>query len=233
MNPKKDFLFSKNTFKKRRRKARKAVDRRQDRSISKLYRLVKFSSERKNVDQSNTTSIGTTWSQILNRPLTYIAAGGDNGQRIADKLLIQRIQLKVRVTPGDTTNMYRILIVRFGHCPTASLGLQNVLQDVSAATPYQIMSFRKRNAPSKYELLWDSGMRSTIGNGSTAEAPYGPRSVINHNIVLKFPKGKLVQYSDNTASSETNGYTYVVACTDSSIAPHPGFQVLSRVIYSG
>lgn len=237
MNPSKDFLFSKGTFRKKRyhkrRKARKAVDRRQDRSISKLYKLVRFSKERKYVDQQLQTSIGTTWSTILTRPLTYIAEGPTDAQRIGNKLMIHRIQLKIHVTPGDTTNLYRILVVRFGHCPTASLGIQNVLENYNNTTPFQILGFFKRNAPSKYKILWDSGVRSTVGNGSADTAPYGPRSVSNHNVILKFPKGLLVQYSGSAANTETNGFTYVIAVSDSALAPNVGFQSMSRVIFSG
>lgn len=228
---KKDFLFSKRTFRKS--KSRKSVDKRQDRQIMKLSKLVRFSKERKFIDQQLQTSIGTSWQGVFTRPLTYIAQGNGETQRIGNKLLIHRIQFKTHVTAGDTTNLYRILIVRFGHCPTTALGIQNVLQNYNNTTPFQIMSFKKRNAPSKYSILWDSGVRSTVGNGATADSPYGPRSVANHNITKSFPKGLLVQYSTNTASSETNGFIYVVACTDSALAPNIGLQSMVRVIYSG
>lgn len=234
MNPQKDFLFSKGTFrKKRRRKARRAVDRRQDRSIHKLYKLVKNNKERKFIDQQLTTTISTTWGNLLTRPLSYIPQGQGEGQRIGNQVMIKRIQFKTQVSVGDTFNTYRILIVRFGHTVTASLGIQNILQNYSNTTPFQILGFFRRNAPSKYKVLYDSGVKTLVGNGTSAQIPVTARSIANHNIVLKFPKGILVQYSDATASSETNGFTYVVAVTDSAIAPHVGFQSMSRVIFTG
>lgn len=214
-------------------KAKSAKDKQQDKKIEKLVRAMRFSKESKYVDQQLQTSVGSSWSNILTRPLTYIGQGTGVGQRVGDKIMIKRIQLKVTVTVGDGLNTYRILMVRFGHCPTANLGIQNVLENYNNTTPFQIMSFFKRNAPSKYEILWDSGVQSVVGNASTNTLPYTSRTIKNYNVVRKYKKGKLVQYSASGPSTETNGFIYVVAVSDSAIAPNLGFQTMSRVIFQG
>lgn len=220
-------------FSKPKAKAKKPVDRRQDRSIGKLYKMVKFGKEQKYVDQQLQTSIGTTWANPLPRDLTYIPEGTTDNTRIGNKIKIFRHQIKMVVTAGDATNIYRVLVIRFGHCPTASLGIQNVLENYNNTSPFQILGYFKRNAPSRYQILYDSGVQKLAGNGSAAETPYGSVSQRCHNIVLKNPKGWLVQYSDANANSVTNGFTYVVAVSDSSILPNVGFQTMSRTIFSG
>ena len=214
-------------------RSKKPVDKRQDRNILQLYKMVRFGKEKKYIDQQLQTSISTTWSQLLPRDLTYIPEGTQDGQRIGNKVKLFRYQIKCIVTSADLTNIYRILVVRFGHCPTASLGIQNVLEDYNNTSPFQILGFFKRNAPSKYQILYDSGVQRLAGNYQTNTSPAGPISQRVHNIVLKNPDGWLAQYADANANSVTNGFTYVVAVTDSSVLPNVGFQTMSRAIFSG
>lgn len=211
----------------------KKVDKRQDKNILQLYKMVRFGKEKKFIDQQLQTVVSTTWTQCLPRDLTYIPEGTQDGQRIGNKVKIFRIQLKMLVTSADLTNIYRILVVRFGHCPTASLGIQNVLENYNNTSPFQILGFFKRNAPSKYSILYDSGVQRLAGNYQNATSPAGPISQRSHNIILKNSDGWLVQYSDANANSVTNGFTYVVAVSDSSITPNVGFQSMSRTIFSG
>lgn len=219
--------------KRRKPAARKAVDRRQDRSIGKLYKMVKYSKESKYVDQQLSTSIGTTWANLLPRDLTYIPEGTTDNTRVGNKIKIFRHQIKVLVTCGDLTNVYRLLVVRFKHCPTASLGIQNVLENYNNTTPFQILGFFKRNAPTGYNILYDSGVRTIAGNYQNDTSPASSSTQKQHNIILKNPKGWLVQYSDANANSCVNGFTYILAVTDSSVLPHVGFQSMSRTIFSG
>ena len=218
--------------KARRAVAKKPVDKRQDQALLKLFKMVRYSKELKYVDQQLQTVASTTWTNMLTRPLTYIPEGTTVGTRIGNKIMIHRIQLKSVVTVGDATNLYRILIIKFGHCPTGSLGIQNVLENYNNTTPFQIMGFFKRNAPSKYKVLYDSGVQSLVGDGA-AGSTRTIHSQRQHNIVLKFPRGELVQYSGSAANTETNGFTYAVCVSDSTLAPNVGFQTMSRVIFSG
>lgn len=215
------------------RGARRAVDRRQDKSIFKLYKMVKYGKEKKYVDQQLTTSVGQSWSNILTRDLTYIPEGTTDNTRIGNKIKIYRHQIKVVVTAGDVTNLYRIMLVRFGAIPTASLGIQQVLENSTATSPFQLMSFKKRNAECKFSILWDSGVRKLAGNGSADTSPYGPASQRTHNIVIRSRNGLFTQYSGAAANTVTNGFTYLVAVSDSAVIPHVGFQSIARTIFSG
>lgn len=231
------FTRRRRTLRKLKRKfrsrAKRPVDKRQDRSILKLYKMVKFGKESKYVDQQLQTSIGSSWSNLLPRDLTYIPEGTTDNTRIGNKIKIFRHQIKVLVTVGDSTNVYRILVVRFKQVPTASLGIQNVLENYNNTTPFQILGYFKRNSPSGYQILYDSGVRTIAGNAGSDTSPSSSSSQKQHNIILKNPKGWLVQYSDANANSVVNGFTYVVAVSDSAIAPHVGFQSMSRTLFSG
>lgn len=218
---------------RKRRPARRKVDRRQDRSIGKLYKMVKYGKEKKYVDQQLQTSVGTTWSQILPRDLTYIPEGTTDNDRIGNKIKIFRHQIKVVATCGDSDNLYRIMVVRFGASPTAAIALQSVLEDPTATTPFQLMSFKKRNSDVKYKILWDSGIQKLAGNASAATSPAGPTSQRVHNILLKNSKGWFTQYSGAAANTVTNGFTYLVAVSNSTIVPHVGFQSIARTVFSG
>lgn len=224
-------------LRRRRRKprARKAVDRRQDRSIGKLYKMVRFGKEKKYVDQQLQTSIGTTWTNLLPRDLTYIPIGSEATEhtRVGNKIKIFRHQIKVLVSCGDLTNIYRILVIRFKNCPTASLGVQNVLENYANTNPFQILGFFKRNAPTAYSILYDSGVRTIAGNYQNDTSPASSSTQKQHNIILKNPKGWLVQYSGDDANTCVNGFTYVLGVSDSSILPNVGFQTMSRTIFSG
>lgn len=216
-----------------RAKAKKPVDRRQDKSIMRLYKLVRFGKEAKYVDQQLQTSVGTTWGNLLARDLTYIPEGTTDNTRIGNKCKIFRHQIKVVVTTADLTNLYRILVIRFKRSPTAALGIQSVLENYNNTTPFQIMGFFKRNAPTGYNILYDSGVKTLAGNYQTAESPAGSKSQKSHNIILKNKRGWLAQYSDANANSCVDGYTYIVAVSDSAIIPNVGFQTMSRTIFSG
>jgi len=230
--------FRRRPRKKTRRRrpfAKKPVDKRQDKSISKLYKMVRFGKESKYVDQQLQTSVGTTWTQILPRDLTYIpvSAQADEHSRIGNKVKIHRHQIKVVVTCGDLTNLYRIMVVRFQQCDPANLGIQNCLENYNNTNPFQLMGFFKRNPPTAYKILYDSGIRTIAGNYQNDTSPASSSTQKSHNIILKNSSGWLTQYKDDNANSCNNGFTFVVAVSDSSVLPNVGFQCMSRTIFQG
>lgn len=219
-------------FRYKKRPARKAVDRRQNSQISKLYRMVKFGKETKYVDQSNSDiGVASSWQTLLLRDLTFIPEGTTENTRIGTKIKIHSHHLKFKVICGDATNLYRIMVVRFYSEAAANVDLANVLETPTASTPLQIMSFKKRNTASKYDILWDSGVKTLGGSGSVATTPVGPNTQHTYNIHMKGPW--YTAYNSSAAGSCVAGYTYVVACSDSLIAPAPAITTSARTIFSG
>ena len=225
---------SRNKFRYKKRPARKAVDRRQNKNISKLYRMVKYSKERKYIDQEvlNLT-LGSSWVNPLPRDLTFIASGSGENQRVGNKIKIHSHHLKFVMTCGDSTQLYRILVVRFSHESASLVALSDALENPAGTTPSQILSFKKRNTDSKYQILWDSKTQRLAGNGP-ASAPIGVITQRVHDVKLNNgSKGWYTGYNSPSASACVAGFTYVVVCTDSAIAPSPSITCLSRTIFSG
>lgn len=232
------FTKRKNAFRRGKRRykkrARKAVDRRQNRNISKLYRLVKYSKERKYVDQSVANlSLASSWVNPLPRDLTFIVTGTGDDQRVGNKINIHSHHLKIIMTTGDATQLYRILVVRFAHEAASLVQLSDALESDTAATPLQIMSFKKRNTDSKYEFLWDSGIQKMAGNGSAASPSQSASQKIHDVTITNGNKGWYTGYNSPSAGACVAGFTYVVVCTDSAIAPSPSISIVSRTIFSG
>lgn len=218
--------------KKRRykRSKRSSVDRRQNRKISKLFRLVK--KESKYIDQYRETTASQSWNNILTRDLTYIAQGTDVNQRIGSKIMIKNIKCNIVVTIGDTLNLYRIMLVRWGPSDPAQIAVQNVLETPTGPQPQNLLSHYKRDPETNYQVLWDSGVQRLVGNGS-ANAPLTPITNRIHNINVTSKRGFYTQYSASSANTCNSGYIYLIAASDSAIAPNVGFQTDSRVIFTG
>lgn len=226
---------AKRRYKKKHPPARKAVDRRQNRNISKLYRMVNYSKEKKYVDQSNSDiGVASSWQTVLLRDLTFIPEGNTDNTRVGTKIKIHSHHLKFKVIAGDATNLYRIMVVRFATEAAANVDLANVLESPTASTPLQIMSFRKRNTASKYKILWDTGVRTLGGNGQASTSPVGPNTQHSYDIkITNGLKGFYAGYNSSAAGSCVAGYTYVVACSDSLIAPAPAITTNARTVFSG
>jgi len=209
----------------RRKFARKAVDRRQNRNISKLYKLVKYGKEKKFIDQINVgVAVGSTWDVLQTRDLTYIASGDTQNTRVANKCKIISHRIKILVTLGDTTNIYRIMIVRFPNQSTSLVALTDVLESTLAVSPANLMSMLHRNSDTKFEVLWDSGVK-TLGLLTPQRS---------HDLTLRGKGGGFYTgYNSTSPGGCVAGYTYIVACTDSLLAPSPTFTTLSRTVFVG
>lgn len=216
----------------RRKRARKAVDRRQNRNIAKLYKMVRYGDERKWIDQSNTISLSTTWTQMLTRDLTYIAAGDTSNTRNGNKIKIHSHHLKVVVTGGDVTNLYRFCVIRFSAVAASQVQIEDALQSPVISSPFNLMTFKKRDTDSKYQILYDTGIQRTAGDG-TAGAPKQSTSQRVWNINLKPYKGYFTGYNGSGANACVQGFTYLIGVSDSALVPHVQFQISARTIFTG
>lgn len=196
--------------------------------------MVKYSKERKFIDQEILNlSLASSWVSVLPRDLTFIASGSLDNQRVGNKIVIHSHHLKVIMTVGDSTNLYRLMVVRFASQAASLVALSDALENPTGTTPSQLLSFKKRNTDSKYKLLWDSGVQKLSGNGA-ATSPAQASSQRVHNIkISNGNKGFYAGYNSSSAGGCVAGFTYLVACTDSAIAPSPSITAISRTIFSG
>lgn len=218
----------------KRRPAKRRVDRRQNKDIMRLYSLIKYSKERKFIDQNiPNLSLASSWVNPLPRDLTYIQQGSGENQRVGNKIKIHSHHLKVIMTVGDATNLYRLMVVRFSHESASLVQLSDALSDPTAGTPLQLMSFKKRNTDSKYQILYDSGVKQLAGNGSAASPSQASSQRIHNIVVSNGNKGWYAGYNATGPAACVAGFTYLVVCTDSAIAPSPSISCLARTVFSG
>lgn len=212
--------------------AKSRIDRAQNRKIRRLQRALK--PEEKFVDQVNFTgTVSNSYSSVLTRPLTFIAQGNNDNERIGNKIKIKSHQIRVIMTAADTTNLYRLMVVRFGTALNASIGVQHVLEHWNDATPFNLLSAKKRNTQMPYKILYDSGVKKLALTAENAEMAQRVHWLNLRPSKKSHPGGWLTVYDDATAGSCTTGFTYLIACSDSSIAPHVGVQSTARTIFTG
>ena len=195
--------------------------------------MVKYSKERKYVDKTNQLPLASSYINMLGtETLTNIDQGTSGNQRDGSKIKIHSHHIKVIASVGDSTNLYRFLVIRFLSQPASLVQISDALENVSAATPLQLLSPYKRNTDCRYQILYDSGCKTLAGNGITASTA-GSVSQRVHNIMIKPKNGLYAAYSGATGTSVVQGFTYIIGCTDSAIAPQPRFNIYTRTIFSG
>lgn len=208
---------------------------RQDKKIAALAKKVNKIDEKKWLDQQQITSLSTTWATLLPRDLTFIAQGtgggsGVPGQRIGNKIKIHSHHLKIVVTGGDSINQYRIMVIRFTAKAASTIDLGDALQSPAVASPFNLMTFKKRDTDSKYQVLWDSKIRTTEGTTTT---PTTATQRVHEIVLTNGGKGYFANYNSSSAGGCVQGYTYVVACSDSALPNNPVFTVMSRTVFTG
>lgn len=217
----------KRRFRKRRRPARKAVDRKQNKMIRTLFRKVK--KEVKWIDQSNTMLCNANWLPATPRPLTYITQGDGNDNRVANKVNLKGIQFKGRLTVNDGTNVVRLLVVKFGRTLNTGIQIQEVLVSANDPSPLHLLSLKKRNGTLPYKILYDRTIL-LAGNG-TANSSTGPASQKNISFYLNM-KDMPVSFDNDTDTLPSNGYIYVIVSSDSIIGG-PTMSLKTRVTFTG
>lgn len=216
---------------KRRRKtrARRRVDRQQNRRLNWITKRIR--PEYKYRDQYQQSTVTTNWINLLPRPLTYIPQGDTNSERIGNKCKLHSIRLRGSILVDDTTNIIRMLVVKFGRTDGSSIGVDDVLTDSSAASPQHLFSNYARNGTQPYTVLWDKTWKLAGGYVSPEDATSSTIKTYDFTIKLKGAKQNLF-YKLDTDTTPSKGYCYVIAASDSVLAG-PTIYMSSRVIFSG
>jgi len=224
-----NYTFSRRTRFKRRRyvRAKRKVDRIQNMRLRRLARLTR--PEFKFIDQYQETTVPASFTNLLPRPLTYISQGQTNSTRIGNKVKIHSVRIRGTVVVDDSTNIVRIMLVRFGRTEISSIAVNNVLEE-SSSFPQALYSNYKRNGDQKYQVLYDKQMLLTGGQITPGVTT---TSLKKFDFTVK-PKGKNQNtfYTLDSDTSPAEGYMYIIAASDSQLSG-PTITVQSRVIFSG
>lgn len=221
--------FGRRTRFKRRRyvRAKRRIDRIQNMRIRRLARLTR--PEFKFRDQYQVTTIPAAFTNCLPRPLTYIPQGQTNSTRIGNKVKVHSIRIRGTVVVDDSTNIMRLMLVRFGRTDPTSIAVNNVLEE-SSSFPQALYSNYKRNGDQKYQVLYDKQILLTGGQITPGVTT---TSLKKFDFTIK-PKGRN-QNTFYTLDSDTlpsEGFCYLICASDSQLSG-PELTVQSRVIFSG
>jgi len=216
---------------KRRRtvRARRKVDRQQNRRLMWLTKQVR--PEYKYRDQYQASTVTTNWINLLPRPLTYIPQGDTNSERIGNKCKLHSIRLRGEILVDDTTNILRMLVVKFGRTDGNTIGVDDVLTDANATSPQHLFSNYARNGTQPYKVLWDKTWKLAGGPINPEDATSSTVKIFDFTVKLKGATQNLF-YKLDTDTTPSKGYCYVICASDSLLG---GLTVYmsSRIIFSG
>lgn len=170
--------------------------------------------------------------------------------RLGDKITLKSISIRGEVQSlftgqGDTNNRVRLILVRFPEYiagTTAATLTSQVLQQYATTTPtpfpsnlssiyssYKNTIDQNNSAPMvKYEILHDQVILLTnIANAPNGYSPWGKKFSITH----RFKKGLVVQYGKPLSTMPELNNVVLIALSDSSVAPHPSINFVSRFKY--
>lgn len=216
---------SKRTYKN---KKKQTTDKRQDKAISTLFR--RTSQEKKWIDQTSNLVVNSNYTVMLPRPLTYITQGDNNDQRIGNKVNVHSINIKGFITVNDSTNVVRILVVRYGRVDPSTIDLGEVLDNISFPNPQHLLAMKVRNGKQPYKILKDRTY--TLAGNTTANSSSGCCTQFKVNMFINLSKTAAVTYSSDTDTTPSNGYIYIVAASDSALSG-PVLNLHSRMIFTG
>lgn len=172
---------------------------------------------------SSTTSITGSWSFINSiTNISYDPAGTTNsGTRQTTKILVKNLASRGKLTPGsgDTSNVIRIALVRGRRA--GALALSDIAYGAAAAVDSQ---FNQKFV----DVIWDKtyNLQEVV-----AGAVYPPYKYLDHNTAIN----KTCKFTESAAAETVQPYNntsyYLIACSDSTLAPHPSLRLSSRVSY--
>lgn len=216
--------------------AKTAEDKKQDKQINKLMKIV-GSPEIKYFDLQSTTYQNVTDVASL-YSLSILAQGNDITNRIADKIkpryLMLRYILDIINIPTTTNNKVRIAIVqdRFqsGVVPTFS-GVSNSLFEIPTATLTEILVPKLKTNMKQFKVLYDEVHQfGEINNTATQAYALGVNGIIRKKY---FKLNGTINYSStagaNASNKENNIYMFVVS---NNASVEIKFAFYSRLAYT-
>lgn len=200
-------------------------------------------------------------SEMQNFPPTYVPGIGQLSQRIGDKITLKSLSIRGELrasfnnaTGAEIDNRVRLMLVRYAEYETASPPsaaqiTSDVLQlySTSVTSPYpsnltSMYSPLKNTVTSdntrevvKYQVLHDKVYHLTnpIGTNTVGQAATNGKQPYCHKFHIKkfWKKGLVVEYSKTSSAMPAINNLALIALSDSSVAPHPQINFVSRIKY--
>lgn len=173
-------------------------------------RLDKQKMERKFHDVSS-TAVGVNYSWSYTK-LSDVSQGDTDVTRDGDAIMPTSLEFNYQLICGDTTNIFRILIVR---CKLGDTTSDYFAVNNSTLAP---LSPFVHDTRSDFEVLYDS----------THNLDSVSHNSITKRVMLKLAPSKQIQFTGGTTTYGKNGL-YLLLCSDSSAVAHPTISYYSRL----
>jgi len=166
------------------------------------------------------TPTGVDWNGAITR-LTSVPQGTTDSQRVGDKLTIRGIHIKYQITTGDSTQLFRVLVVQWK--PNTNLitpGVATLLTGVTLGTVNAPLANYVWDYTNQWSILYDKMHR--------LDAVSKPNVINMKRVNIKYAK-KVVEFF--AAGIEGSNHVYMVMVSDSGAGPHPTIAYQTRVLY--
>lgn len=219
--------FRRGSSYRRRRSVKFRNYTRKPRNLRSRVRSLERSVESKWADATQVmTSISADFTGInLMPPIDAGTGTGTQGDRIGDTINLRYLQTRILMDVGDTTNVVRIICVKFESTVGVS-GVDQVLQyptRILGDSRLPIQSLYLKDGDVKYKILYD---RNHYVNTTTSQT-----KLINIKIPLP-SEGLKLTYEDSTTVQPSKQLINMYFASDSTISPNPGCVMNTRCTYN-
>lgn len=172
--------------------------------------------------------------------VSTIPSGYVDSDRKGSQVNLQSFEMRYDLVVGDTYNNFRVIVFRWYQddgsiAPT----LGDIIDDTGGAG-YRYLAPYNHQQRSKYHIMYDSSslLANTLSFNSTGSVQStSNQSSWVESVKLKHFKvvgKKLGRKTINFDGSTTTGlgHIYVLWISDSNVVPNPGYNYVSRIMYT-
>lgn len=198
------------------RKPKTGYSYNQIRSIARkeLMKEEKKNTELKYYDQALTSNAISSSGTIF--ALSNMGQGNSNDKRLGQQINPKSILMRFDLFASDSTNSIRLILFKW--FDQASPSIATVLENTTWPT---LSPLNLTNSRRSIKVIYDNLVSTSISTEITERV----------GKVYRKLAGKM-NWADGTSGSPMGGQLYLLAVSDSSAAPHPSLDFLSRLRFA-
>lgn len=197
------------------KKKHKSLTTKQRKEVRKIVRVDRrLNNETKYFDKAASSSMTDQWTWV--QLVLPTPGDADAGDRNGDKIMPLHMEIRGAISYGDTYDTVRMVIFRVKSGTSSNSYFH---YGSSAPNSYSVYSPYTHDKRANIEVLYDRTLAVNSSGGNAV-------TIVKD---LRLAKKK-IQFFAGTSTYETGGL-YLAFCSDSTIAPHPGFIYNIRTFY--
>lgn len=198
-------------------KRSKSLPKKQEKAVKKLIRKELVSSIETKYHQLPIDPVADIPSSGYFVSLSDLPQGVGDGQRVGNSVMPTSLYYCFAINKADTTNLVRIIILRWNEDTTPSV--PNEILDITVGSIPQVMNPYSSTVRDTYNILMDKTIKLD-GNEESYKLIKGQLRLARRRIT----------YNNATASSPVGGI-YAFMISDSAGASHPSVLGITRLAY--